>query len=266
MLHFVALAAVIFLAYAWLSPPAQPPRDRIVVTAQDADRLRAQFQGLWSRDPTDAELGALVEKFVREEIYYREGVALGLDLGDQVVRMRMGQKMEFLLSDPARLPTPTETELVALFEATKGQYAPPASIAFRQVFLGDATAEATAAALDALARPGTDPAVLAAPSLLPPRMDGAPPAVVDAAFGQGFFDGLAALPPGKWAGPVRSALGQHLVFVEAMSAGDAPAFADVRPAVEDAWRRDAARALADAEYAALRSRYDIDLSGAGVRE
>ena len=39
---------------------------------------------------------ALVEDFIREEVYYREALALGLDRDDTVIRRRLRQKMEFL--------------------------------------------------------------------------------------------------------------------------------------------------------------------------
>jgi hypothetical protein len=75
MLHFVALAALVFAAYAHLAPAPPPPEDRIVVTAQDADRLKAQFRGTWNRDPAPKEFRDLVDNFVREEVFYRESTA-----------------------------------------------------------------------------------------------------------------------------------------------------------------------------------------------
>ena len=42
----------------------------------------------------------------------------GLDLNDQVVRVRMRQKMEFLLADPTAVPEPTEADLLALFDGS----------------------------------------------------------------------------------------------------------------------------------------------------
>ena len=40
--------------------------------------------------------GRAVEDHVREEVYYREALALGLDRDDTVIRRRLMQKMEFL--------------------------------------------------------------------------------------------------------------------------------------------------------------------------
>ena len=191
MLHFVVLATLIFAVYARLAPA--PPEARIVVTAQDAARLKAQFRGSRNRDPSPNELRELVDNFVREEVFYREARSYGLDLNDQVVRVRLRQKMEFLLANPAAIPAPTETELRALFETTKAKYAPPARIAFRQVLLGHPSPGDLEAARKALMS-GADPGALGVPSLLPTDVPLSQQAAVDGAFGNGFFAKLQPRP------------------------------------------------------------------------
>jgi hypothetical protein len=263
LLHFILLAALIFIAYAIVSPPNLPDKDQIVVTAQDAERLKAQYRSTWNRAPSEQEFRDLVDQFVRDEVYYREAKSYGLDLDDQVVRVRMRQKMEFLLADPAAVAAPTDADLRALFEATKQKYVTPESIGFRQIYLGEPAADAAEAALGALSG-GADPALLGVPSLLPGEMALSRPAAVDSTFGDGFFASLVTLPTGAWAGPVRSAYGQHLVMVTAVTASQAPAFEAVRASVEAEWRRNATRKVAEANYDALKARYKIDLSQTGL--
>ena len=265
LVHFVVLAALVFFAYSIVAPAPPPAKDQIVVTLNDADRLKAQYRSTWNRDPSALEFRDLVEQFVRDEVFYREARSYGLDLNDQVVRVRMRQKMEFLLADPAAVPAPTEPELLALFEATKQKYVTPESIAFRQIFLAEPVAGTAEAALSSLAS-GVDPATISVPSLLPAEMALARPAAVDGTFGDGFFARLASLPVGAWAGPVRSAFGQHLVFVAEVAASATPLFEDVRASVEAEWRRDATRRQAEAAYAGLKARYRIDLSRVGLSE
>ena len=259
LLHFLALASLLFAAYALVSPPPPPPEDRIVVTAQDADRLKAQFRGTWNRFPSPKEFRDLVDNFVREEIYYREARSYGLDLNDQVIRVRLRQKMEFLLANPAAIPAPTEAELRALFEATQAKYAVPATIAFRQVLLGHPSPDELEAARKALIG-GADPATLGLPSLLPAEMPLSQPGTVDGTFGAGFFAQLAAVPSGEWVGPVRSSFGDHLVSVTAATQTEVPRFEDVRSAVEADWRRNETRKAAEAAYEALKARYHVDIS------
>jgi hypothetical protein len=72
------------------------PSKRIVVDAGQAQRLAEQFQRTWIRPPTRQELEGLIEEYIKEEILYREALALGLDQDDRVIQLRMRQKMEFL--------------------------------------------------------------------------------------------------------------------------------------------------------------------------
>jgi hypothetical protein len=265
MLHFILLGALVFLGYSVVSPAPPLEQDVIVVTAQDAEQLRAQYRSTWNRDPTSAELRDLLAQHVREEVLYREARNWGLDLNDQVVRVRMRQKMEFLLENPDAVPAPSEADLRTLFEATREKYVSPAALSFTQVFLGESGPDAAGAVLAALAG-GADPATVGVPSLLPAGMELAQPGAVASAFGEGFFARIAALPPGVWTGPVRSAFGLHLLRVSEVRTTQPPRFEDVRGSVEAEWRRTESRKAADAAYAALRARYRIDLTQTGLAE
>ena len=56
----------------------------------------------------------MIDDFVREEVYYREALALGLDRNDTVIRRRLQQKMEFLTDTGADLLEPVAGELEGL--------------------------------------------------------------------------------------------------------------------------------------------------------
>ena len=60
-----------------------------VVAGDRLLRLSESFELVWLRPPTEEELQGLIEDRVREEIFYREARALGLDRDDPVVRDRL---------------------------------------------------------------------------------------------------------------------------------------------------------------------------------
>jgi len=103
LLHFFALGALIFSIYANLDVRNETSPDVISISATQIDRLATQFTSIWRRPPTDEELDNLIDEYVREEVYYREALTLGLDQNDAVVRQRMRQKIEFL-ADTGALP------------------------------------------------------------------------------------------------------------------------------------------------------------------
>ena len=99
LFHFLLGGAALFLLYGAVTGDRAARPDRIVVGEARVASLAATFQRTWLRPPTRAELDALIQDFVDEEILYREALELGLDRNDLVVRRRLRQKMEFLHLD-----------------------------------------------------------------------------------------------------------------------------------------------------------------------
>ena len=72
--------------------------------------------------------------YLREEVYYREAIAMGLHRDDQMVRRRMRQKLEFLGQDLAEAVEPTEQDLRAWLDAHPDDYRRPGTTTFVHVF------------------------------------------------------------------------------------------------------------------------------------
>ena len=92
LLHFLLIGAALFLVFGMVKSPAENPENRIVITQGDIDSLKANFARTWRRPPTENELESLIEDQVRDEISYREAVAMGLDQNDRVIRKRLRMK------------------------------------------------------------------------------------------------------------------------------------------------------------------------------
>lgn len=257
LLHFFALGLLVFILYGRGEPVTTAPSGQLItVTGAQLAQLSAQYEAAWRRPPAEDERAALIEDFLREEIYYREALALGLDRDDAVIRRRLRQKMEFLGDGAAAAVAPDEAELRAHHAAHAERFAAPARVTFRQVALLDA-ADAEAMRLELAA--GADPRELGRGGLLPDAMEAARETVVDGVFGAGFFARVERLTPGEWQGPVQSAYGPHLIHVEAFETGTAAEFEAVRDLVLQDWRRATAAALREAQFTELRSRYTVIL-------
>ena len=89
LLHFLALALLIFPAYHLLNRGEMEKPQSIVVTAAKIEQLAAIFTKTWQRPPTAEEFKGLIDDYVKEEIYVREAIALGLDSDDTVIRRRL---------------------------------------------------------------------------------------------------------------------------------------------------------------------------------
>ena len=77
----------------------------------------------------------MIQDRVREEVYCREAIALGLDRDDTVIRRRLRQKMEFVSDDVAAQAAPTDAELNAYLQAHPETFRVEPRFTFRQVYL-----------------------------------------------------------------------------------------------------------------------------------
>lgn len=112
LLHFLLIGAGLFWLYAVVNPEAANEGDKqIVVTSGRIEQLLRIFEKTWQRPPSADELKALIDDFVIEEMYYRQGVAMGIDKDDTLIRRRLRQKLEFLTDDTAALIAPNDEQL-----------------------------------------------------------------------------------------------------------------------------------------------------------
>src|SRR6476646_11095528 len=177
LLHFLLIGIALFGAYRWVSPGDSSGR-RIVITQGVVDDLVTQYGAARGREPSTTELNDLIESYVRDEILYREGVRLGLERDDLVVKRRVRQKIEMIAEEDASTRAPTDADLSAYLAANQARLGQPAILTFEQVFLGHPTSgrgvvHAVAVTREAL-RKGGDPEDLGKPTLLPHRMTRTP--------------------------------------------------------------------------------------------
>ena len=261
LLHFLMIGGLIFLLFAATDDRDQTPTEVIVITPERIDQLAAGFNAVWTRIPTDDEIDALIEGEIREEVYYREALALGLDRDDAIVRRRLRQKMEFLLDTGAYLQEPDEGELEAYFAANEDFYRRGLRLAFEQVYLGEAPEKETIeSSLDALlSDPPIDPSTFVESSLLPPQLGLSPRNAVNAVFGKGFFDLVLELSPGEWAGPIASAYGVHLVRILERLPARTPPLEEIRDTVLRNWMEAKTREIRELDYAERRKHFIVDI-------
>jgi hypothetical protein len=251
--HFLLIGALIFAINAFRDTPADVAGRTIVITAKDVERLTLGWQRAWQRPPTADELDGLIRAYIKEEVYYREALRLGLDKDDAIVRRRMRQKMEAIAAAAAEGDAPSDADLKALLARDPQRYASDTRLTFEQVYIG----EDDPAPMLAQLRAGATPA--GAPIALPRAMTRAETAEVARSFGADFADALERVPFGEWTGPIASGFGNHLVRVTRREVPAVPAFDDIRQRLETDWRDTARRAREAAAYQALLDGYTITI-------
>jgi hypothetical protein len=263
LLHFLVLGAALFGLFSIFGKKDFEAPAKIVVSASRVANLADRFARTWRRPPTDQELQGLVDDYIREEIFYREGHAAGLDRDDSVIRRRVRQKMEFLAED-ATAGEATEDQLVAYLASNPEQFRTEDRLTFRHVFL---SARRRGGALDGDAKKIADAlvrttgtaaaAAIGDPFLLGEEFRAMPQSDVVRTFGAEFAQKLSGVEAGMWQGPIPSSFGVHFVFVHEHTKGGIPPVDSIREAVQREWQN-ARRVEAEQKlFRTLRGRYQI---------
>lgn len=264
LLHFVLLGAGIFAAYGLVSERSSTEPGKIIVTQGELESMVVGFTRTWQRPPSSEDLDRLINDRVREEVYYREAMALGLDKDDTVIRRRLRQKMEFITDDVSTQIQPSDEELEKFLAADPDSFRIGDRFSFTQVYLdrekyGANVARVAEQLRSQLNRVGGDADVseLGDATLLEHSYWKVPGTEIGKQFGDTFVASLRGLSGGQWQGPIESGYGLHFVYVRERETGGMPALADVREAVRTEWTN--ARRLETTEkfYDELRSKYQV---------
>jgi hypothetical protein len=259
LLHFLLLGLALFAWFGRVAPDDDGAR-RIVVSQAQVDLLATQFAATWNRPATPQELNGLVDTFIRDEILYREGKALGLDRDDAVVKRRVRQKLDVMFEESLAQSPPTDADLEAYLRAHPDTFRRPPIVAFEQLYFGaEAGSEARAAAVLTALASGADPGGLGQATLLPGQMNDTPLDLVARDFGEQFAGQLSHLPVGEWAGPVNSGFGVHVVRVGALQPAQLPSLPEVREVVAREWENDRRLRAHEEAFARLRAEYRVDI-------
>ncbi len=263
LFHFFILGLALFLLYGWLQGGLLSSPNEIVVSRGQVLGLQMQFERAWQRPPTEKEIQSLVDNWVREEIFFREGVAMGLDRDDPIVRRRIGQKVEFIIEGmtPA---APTQQELQAWLDAHPEKYAIEPRFSFRHVYLdpsrrGD---RLQADAGEALRRLRAGKTVDGDSTMLPSMLESARRFDVERNFGGDFAKAIESLPVDGWHGPIHSEFGLHLVELTAREPGRNANLVEARAAVERDLLHARAEDASEAYYKQLRANYTVRMESA----
>jgi hypothetical protein len=263
LLHFLVLGATLFGLFGMIAKKDAEAPTKVVVSASSVANLADRFARTWRRRPTEQELQDLVEDYIRDEVFYREGRAAGLDREDPVIRRRVRQKMEFLAEDAAAAE-PSDEQLAAYLASNSERFRTEDRLTFHQVFLSatrrgstlDGDAMQIAKTLARTSAP-MDAAGIGDPFLLGEEFRAMSQSDVARTFGEEFAKRLSAVEPGRWQGPIPSSFGAHFVFVDERAKGSLPSLEAVRDAVQREWQNARRIEAEEKLYRTLRERYHV---------
>ena len=267
-LHFLFLGILIFIAGAIYQAKFKSDRFVLKIGKEELAKLEMDWEKQYATPPTKEQIEALVAKYIREEIFYREGIELNLGNDDEIVRRRIAQKYEFLQQDHDFTENPSENELKKYYVNNKTNYIIPQNVSFSHIYFStdkDGDSKARFRALRILnSLQNSD--LKRAPELgdrFAFQYDYAQLTKVDAEkqFGQSVLsDSLFSVPTGKWVGPIRSGYGWHLIYVVNSVPSVARPFDEVRKQVTENYLESFRQQKNEEAFAKLEKKYHVELS------
>lgn len=257
--HFAILAGLIFLAYHIFNDGSD---SKIYVTQAEISRLSSIYESEMGYPPSSTELSGLVDEHIRKQALIAEAKALGLDEGDVIIERRLAQKMNFMIADIHEAPTPSAAELEAWFETHKENFNRPELFTFQHVFFTQNNQQSVSAVLEKL-NDNVEWKSLGDPFMLQREYSQLPEREVTRIFGQAFSNGLKGLDltSMRWQGPVKSALGIHIIRIVDHEAPVPAELNHVKNPVTKAWQEQASRERSRKDIKRIVDKYEIVIEG-----
>jgi hypothetical protein len=255
LFHFILIGAVLFGLDASISGRADDP-NRIELDSQVDAEARQIFASARGREPDAAELKALRQVWLDNEVLYREGLALGLDKGDKSIRERVIFKTLSMVDSNTRRPAFEDTVVREWFEKNRSRYDIPQRFNFQEAVLsGDGSEAAVRAFVSALSS-GATPQVQAGLRVFTDR----PHANIVASYGEEFASALESSPAGEWrALPTKS--GWRAMRLDSVVPAEAADYEQLRGVVTQDWTDAVMSEQRSAAVAALAKKYTIVIDG-----
>jgi hypothetical protein len=258
--HFLLLGLLIFALARYFDE--QSRRYVIEIGPKEQQRIAESYAQQYGELPSAGQLKAMTEDYIRKEVLLREGLALGLDKDDEIVRRRIAQKFEFIMQDRAVPRDPTDADLRQWYDGHRAKYTLPPRRSFDQLYFAiDKRGEEAAHRLA-----NTALAALRAGRKAPVGDDFPGQAVIrllsqadtDRLFGgEDFAAKVFSEPVGQWRGPLRSGFGWHLVRLSEVQSPQPRDFTTARDDVLADWQTADRAARNEAAYADIRRRYRV---------
>jgi len=260
LLHFLVIGVGLFFLFSFVNGPAVDKRNTIVISQGQMELLAENFSRTWMRSPSDKEMEGLVQGYLRDEVFYREAIALGLDQGDNLIKRRLRQKLEFVLEDVSVLVEATDEELMRFMQQHKERFLIKPQASFQQVYLNYDKHDDVGSQADkilARLRTGENPEQLGDPTMLAMDFVQISQTGIERRFGEAFAQQVVTLPQGVWSGPVISGFGLHLVLVSEKVEGRLPELAEIKETVKRDWLVERRKELKEATFSELLKGYEV---------
>lgn len=256
LLHFAVLGGLLFGVDHFLAVQKGDPHT--ITIGADVDKHAIDvFKEARGHAPNADELYALRRVWLDNEVLYREGLALGLDRGDNSIRERVIFKSLSMIEAGLKTPPIDEATLRAWFEAHRSRYDEPARFDFEEAIVtGDRSESAVQGFVSSLnaGAPGEARADLRV-------FTNRPHENIVQSYGADFANALESSPVGEWR-MLNSKGGARAVRLKVATPAKPASFDELAGVVMQDWTDATMSGQRSAAVAALTKKYKVEVEAA----
>jgi len=224
LIYFFVLGFVVFGLHSSLNREKQIQNVdpfTVNVTSSDIEWIRSSWEARMKRKPTQQEFQGLIDRFIRDEILFREASAMDMDERDLVIQRRLVQKLTFVFEDLAEAIAPTDEGLRKYMQENQDKYRIPEMMSFTHVYFNpdkrkDVMEEAKVVLTQLKSEKSTpkEAVSLGDPIMVDSTFRQRSPDEVSRTLGEQFAAKLFSAGEMGWQGPIVSTFGVHLVYID----------------------------------------------------
>ena len=225
LLQFLILGGMLYVFVSFIQHQKQKQAKEIVVDGERVALLVNNYKTQTGVLPSREQLNAMVDNYIKEEIFFREAKKMGLDKDDEIIRRRLSQKFDFVTSDLKQIDSPSDYQLRDFYKMHPSMFKTEGSVNFSHIFFStdhSKDGDAQQRALHVL-RKLTGTSLQRAPGEgdhFALQYDYTDQTVLDIRSNFGdkpIVDSLFTSPTNMWIGPVQSGYGWHLLYISKRS-------------------------------------------------
>ena len=254
---FLGMGIILFICYSLFTEYYEQQNKKIYINNIQIAILKETFQKTWNRPPTEKEMNAQIENLIKDEVFYKEAVDMGLDRSDPAVKRRLRQMMELMMDDAAT-SYPSEDQLSKYLDEHPEKFMEDPVISFEQMYFAARNKNDAEAQLYNLSNNiPLDQSRVGNLALIPSKFENETRFSIDRRLGKQFTEELFTLDTGKWVGPIESAYGWHLIYISHIKMGKVPELAEIWDNVEREWAVEQKNIKKEQQYKLMKSNYKI---------
>jgi len=254
---FFLFGLTFFLVYTVLGNRIDRSDREIIISKGQVQLLEETFTKTWNQPPTEEQLEGQIENLIKNEVYFKEAVAMGLDKSDPAIKMRLRTLIEMMMDDMATV-YPSEDQLNTYLSAHPDKFRRDPLMSFEHIYFPEDEKEVANLQLYNINNNlSVDESSFGNLSLIPAQFINESFSVVKRTFGEAFAEEIFKLDTGKWLGPVRSAYGWHLVIITEYVPARLPELSEIWDLVEQEWSLEQRNLKKEEQYQKMKEKYYV---------